>query len=89
MMDYTDRERHLAKALAEPEMMRLLEKVLQEKYAAEETTEQNVLALSNERYGEIMKVNFMVRQHVKGALGRIRQLSKTTSDTPTPARAPR
>jgi hypothetical protein len=87
-MIYTEREKTIAKALNDVETLAFLEKVLTEKYTAEEQSEKNVLALSNERYGEIMKVNFMVHQHVIGALRRVKTLA---ADKPTtsPATAPR
>jgi hypothetical protein len=87
-MTYTEREKQIAKGLNDPDTLALLEKVLTEKYAAEEQSEKNVIALSNERYGEIMKVNFMVRQHVLNALRRIKTIA---ADKPvsSPAIAPR
>jgi hypothetical protein len=87
-MTYTERDKQIAKALNEPDTLALLEKVLTEKYAGEEQSEKTVLALSNERYGEIMKVNYMTRQHALAALGRIKKLA---ADKPehTPPVAPR
>lgn len=87
-MIYTERDRQVAKALNDPDTLALLEKVLTEKYAAEEQSEQNVIALSNERYGEIMKVNFMVRRHALGAIGRIKKLAANKPEH-TPAVAPK
>jgi hypothetical protein len=61
---------------------------LAKKYAAEEQSEKNVIALSNERYGEVMKVNYMVREHVRGMLRRIKTLAVDKPEH-TPAKAPR
>lgn len=87
-MTYTEREKQVAKALNDPDTLAFLEKLLTEKYAAEEQSEKNVIALSNERYGEIMKVNYMVHEHVRGMLRRIKTLSVEKPEQ-SPAKAPR
>jgi len=87
-MTYTEREIQVAKTLNDPDTLAFLNKLLTEKYAAEDQSEKNVIALSNERYGEIMKVNFLVREHVRGALRRIKTLAVEKPEQ-SPAVAPR
>ena len=87
-MTYTERDKQIAKTLNDPDTLAFLDKLLTEKFSAEEQSEKNVIALSNERYGEIMKVNFMVREHVRGMLRRLKTLSVDKPEQ-SPAKAPR
>jgi len=73
---YTKEERALARAIVNDDMIELIKKVLSEKYPLEKETEKNVVALSNERYGEIMKVNFVARQHLLSCVDTLRRLAK-------------
>lgn len=87
-MTYTERDKQIAKTLNDPDTLAFLDKLLTEKFAAEEQSEKNVIALSNERYGEVMKVNYMVREHVRGMLRRIKTLAVDKPEQ-SPAKAPR
>jgi len=73
---FTKEDRVTARALVNDEMIILIEKILDQKYPLEAELEKNVAALSNERYGEMMKVNFMARQHLKSCITSIKHLSK-------------
>jgi len=84
---FTKEDRVMARTLVNDEMIALIEKILDQKYPLEIELEKNVVALSNERYGEMMKVNFMARQHLKSCITNIKHLSKdeNTGDKVRPA----
>ena len=88
MIDYTEEDRKLARQIMSDDVLALLRKVFSERYAAEEQSEKTVMALSNERYGEIMKVNFMVAQHTKSALSKLHALARDQKEG-RPAIAPK
>jgi len=73
---FTKEDKVIARALVNDEMIALIEKILEQPYALEIELEKNVVALSDERYGQMMKVNFIARQHLKSCITRIKQLSK-------------
>ena len=67
-MNYSNEERALAKVIANDDMLALLEKVLSEKYPLEAESEKRTIELDDARYGQMMKVNFIARQHLIACL---------------------
>jgi len=91
---WTDKERGIAKQLLEPDVLAFIEKVFVKVSVAggkdlKEVLKKNVVALSNEEYGQLMKVVFLTGEENKHRINLIKQAAQEPKKKDTTPTAPR
>jgi hypothetical protein len=81
---WTEQEKLIAKTLCEPDVYALLTKLFTHPNfdISEQEVSKNVVALDNEKYGELMKVAYMVKQDNLNRLKVLKTISATPSGRP-------
>ena len=80
-MEYSEHELALMKSLATEEMLQLLKKIFVDMPSANlSSLDKNIVALSDEQYGQLMKVKYLTQ---KDNESRIDFIKKTTKERPT------
>lgn len=87
---WTERDITVAKTLVDPETLAFLRKVFIETHTSNgDVLEKNIVALDNERYGELMKVLHLTKQESKAKIDLIQKIAKTKPEGKAPTKAPR
>lgn len=89
---WSEREIAVAKMLQEPDTQAFLRKIFTEIKTLDglEVLEMNIVALSDEEYGKLMKIHYLAKEENKKKLGLIRQIAQKGDTEKKPiAKAPR
>ena len=75
---WTEREIAIAKSLTEPDYQAFLRKIFTEIKTMDglEVLEMNIVALSDDEYGKLMKIHYLAKEENKKKLGLIRQIAQ-------------